>query len=467
MKKYMILIVAFALFGLLFTSYNTKTKVTSVDHSDMVSGPFDTPQDVTRACLGCHEEQGQEVLKSRHWLWLGEEFDVEGKGKVRFGKKNSFNNSLININSNESSCTSCHAGYGWNDSSFDFTNADNIDCLVCHDQSGTYKKNPSGAGMPFPDLDLVKAAQSVGRSTRQNCTHCHYAGGSGMAPTHGDHNPALTSNSKMSDVHLKAGFECTNCHKVEKHKISGAGHSSTAQGINSISCTDCHDDAKKQIHKNTTITKHLTSVACESCHIPNIAQDYLTLTHSDWSSAGLKEDVKLDENHLSYSKQKGDQKWEKDVTPVFLWHNGKANYYMLGDKISDKPLQLNKLDGNIADAKSKIYPFKLMRGKQIYDTEHNYLIVPKLIGEGGFYSLFDWQKAAEAGMNEVKLAYSGKHGFIETEMLYPINHKVAGKGETRKCNDCHGSKGNFDWKALGYNDDPLKKGGRVKNKLVK
>ena len=458
----------FTFIGLLITNFNTSTKVTSVDHSDMVSGPFETPQDVTRTCLGCHEEQGQEVLKSRHWLWLGDEFEVEGKGKVRFGKKNSFNNFCININSNEPRCTSCHPGYGWKDASFDFTNAENIDCLICHDQSGTYKKIPTGAGMPFPEVDLEKAAQSVGRSTKQNCGNCHFEGGGGTAVKHGDLDPTLLDNSKMVDVHMnKHDVQCTNCHKTEKHQISGASHGSIAQGIKSISCTDCHDDTKKQIHKNVTIGKHLGAVACESCHIPSIAKDYYTVTYWDWSTAGLKEDVKFDDKHLAYSKLKGDLTWAKNVKPVYRWFNGKADYYMLGDKISENPLQMNKLNGDVSDAKSKIYPFKLMKGKQIYDTENNYLIVPRVFGEGGFWKEFDWNKAAEIGMKEVNLAYSGKHGFVETEMLWPINHMVAGKGETLKCNDCHGSKGNFDWKALGYNDDPLKKGGRIRNKLVK
>ena len=38
-----------------------------------------------------------------------------------------------------------------------------------------------------------------------------------------------------------------------------------------------------------------------------------------------------------------------------------------------------------------------------------------------------------------------------------------------KCTSCHGKGGEglLNWKELGYPDDPIKKGGRVKNKLVK
>ena len=467
MKRVTLFVVLIAVVAGFLTTSNIKTKEDRVDHSEMNAGPFATPQDVTRSCISCHEDQAKDMLKSRHWLWLGDEFEHETKGKIRFGKKNSFNNFCINVNSNEPRCTSCHPGYGWKDATFDFNNPENIDCLVCHDNSGTYRKIPTGAGMPFPEVDLVKAAQSVGKSTRKNCGNCHFEGGGGTAVKHGDLDPTLLDDTKKQDVHMNMkGFECTTCHKTENHNISGASHGSMAQGVNSFSCTDCHDNNKKQIHKNATINKHLGAVACESCHIPNIAREYFTVTNWDWSTAGLKEDVKFDEKHLAYSKLKGDLTWEKNVTPVYKWHNGKANYYMLGDKIDSKPLQINTLKGSISDPESKIYPFKLMKGKQIYDTENNYLIVPRLFGEGGFWKEFDWNKASEIGMKSVNLAYSGKYGFVETEMHWPINHMVTPKSETVKCNNCHGKDG-FDWKSLGYNDDPLKKGGRVRNKLVK
>lgn len=51
-------------------------------------------------------------------------------------------------------CTSCHIRYGWKDASFDFKNGENIDYLVCHEQTGTYKKIPTGAGMSDEKVDL-------------------------------------------------------------------------------------------------------------------------------------------------------------------------------------------------------------------------------------------------------------------------------------------------------------------------
>ena len=43
-------------------------------------------------------------------------------------------------------CTTCHVGYGWQDKNFDFTSEQNVDCLVCHDTTGAYKKPAGLAG---------------------------------------------------------------------------------------------------------------------------------------------------------------------------------------------------------------------------------------------------------------------------------------------------------------------------------
>jgi hypothetical protein len=51
--------------------------------------------------------------------------------------------------------------------------------------------------------------------------------------------------------------------------------------------------------------------------------------------------------------------------------------------------------------------------------------------------------------------YSGKYGFVETSMLWPIHHMVVSKDKSLKCADCHGENGRLDWKALGYKGDQM------------
>jgi octaheme c-type cytochrome (tetrathionate reductase family) len=429
-------------------------------HQDLMQGPFTTPQDVTKTCLTCHESAAKEIIKTSHWTWLDEKFENSEHQIKQFGKKNFINNFCLAVSSNFPRCTSCHIGYGWRDATFDFSKEENVDCLVCHDQSGTYKKTPTGAGMPDPKVDLLVSAQSVGKSTRNNCGICHFDGGGGTGVKHGDMDNSLYKPDANIDVHMgKLGYQCTECHKTVEHKIKGASHGSMAAGQNHIYCTDCH---KNEIHKNKTLNKHITSVACETCHIPEFAFVEPTKVWWDWSKAGADGPESKDEfGKETYNIMKGEFKWAKDVVPTYKWYNGSASYYSMGDKVEpDEIVLLNKLNGDIKDQKAKIAPFKVMRGRQIYDSQNNYLIVPKLFGEGGYWKVYDWNLASQLGMKEANLPYSGSYAFIETEMYWPINHMVASKEKALKCNTCHSKEGRLDWKDLGYSGDPVKVKGR-------
>ncbi len=51
-------------------------------------------------------------------------------------------------------------------------------------------------------------------------------------------------------------------------------------------------------------------------------------------------------------------------------------------------------------------------------------------------------------------------------MFWKINHMVASKEKALKCMDCHDSGGRFDWQKLGYEGDPITRGGREQTGLV-
>ncbi len=439
------------------------------DHTENISGPFTTPQEVTEECLLCHEETGDEILQSRHWNWLGSNISDTAAAVVTRGKQNLINNFCIAVPSNWPRCTSCHISYGWKDERFDFNSPENIDCLVCHDQTGTYFKSPTGAGMPEAGVDLLKVAQSVGKPTRINCGYCHFDGGGGTGVKHGDMDNSLYHPTEEVDFHMGAlEFECTDCHETKNHQIAGGSHGSMASGENLISCENCHDAAP---HQKELLNEHYKSVACETCHIPTYARKEPTKIWWDWSKTGEDRQEEKDEfGKEKYDKKKGEFIWAKNVVPEYFWYNGKAEYYTIGEKItSAKLVKLNILNGSISDPESKISPFKVMRGKQPFDPVNKYLIVPHLYGEKGYWNTFDWVSASEIGMKEVELEFSGQVDFIETEMYWPINHMVMNADNALKCTSCHGKGGEhrLNWKALGYPDDPIKKGGREKNKLIK
>jgi octaheme c-type cytochrome (tetrathionate reductase family) len=434
------------------------------DHAELIEGPFQTTREVTETCLTCHEGIDQDIMKTRHWNWLGEEFLGQDGTARRVGKQNMINNYCIAVSSNWPRCTSCHIGYGWKDNTFDLNDGKNIDCLVCHDQTGTYKKIPTGAGMPDPSVDLLNVAKSVGKTKIENCSICHFNGGGGTGVKHGDMDESLINPTADLDVHMGAlGFTCSTCHAGENHKIRGASHGSMVSGTNHISCSECHESKP---HENKVLNEHLDAIACETCHIPSFAREEPTKTWWDWSTAGQDKEMKPDEFGMpTYDKKKGDFTWSKNVIPEYRWHNGQAGYYRFGDAIEpNNVVELNPLSGKMDNPAAKITPFKIMRGKQIYDEKNRYLIVPKLFGEDGYWNTYNWDQASKIGMESIGLAYSGQFNFVETVMYWPINHMVVPAENALKCTECHTKKGNgrLDWEALGYKGDPVKTGGRLK-----
>jgi octaheme c-type cytochrome (tetrathionate reductase family) len=381
----------------------------------------------------------------------------------------------VNIQSNEARCTSCHAGYGWKDKDFDFTDQTKVDCLVCHEQTGTYKKFPSGAGNPakepkvfpgnkkkyFPP-DWNKVAQSVSRPSRKNCGTCHFFGGGGDGVKHGDLDSSLFKPNKQLDVHMGVdgqNFNCTRCHSTTLHNIAGRVYTTPASEhrkslieddlTHKIKCESCHTD---QPHKGEAkMNDHTDKVACESCHIPTFARVNPTKMWWDWSQAGKMKNgkpfmVKDDFGKPKYFTKKGDMRWEKNVKPEYSWYNGSMEHLTVQDTIDpSKPVQINRPIGSKDDPKSRIFPFKVHRGKQPYDKVNKNLTIIQLFPKGkndttAYWKKYDWGKAIEFGMKYAGLKFSGEYDFVETSYVFPISHMVAPKDNVLSCIECHSKK---------------------------
>ncbi|KAA3663194.1 MAG: tetrathionate reductase family octaheme c-type cytochrome [Chloroflexi bacterium] len=426
-----------------------------VDHSDLMTGPYETGSDVTRACLECHETAGHEMLTTAHWKWESEPVLLPGRDEpVTIGKKNQVNNFCIGVQSNWQGCTRCHTGYGWEDSEFDFSNQENVDCLVCHEQSGGYAK--STAGQVAEGVDLVSVAQSVGTPTRQNCGGCHFNGGGGNAVKHGDLDSSLYFPTETIDVHMgRYDFLCVDCHQTENHQVKGHAISVNASSDNSLNCTECHTT---EVHEDERISAHTDTVACQTCHIPEGAVRQATKMSWDWSTAG-QDDI-IEDPHV-YLKIKGSFVYESNFMPEYAWFNGTADRYLLGDELDPTTTTvLNQPLGDINDPTAMIWPFKIHDAQQIYDSTFNYLIQPKTVGEGGYWTDFDWNQASELGMEAAGIPYSGDYGFVPTSMYWALTHMVAPKEDALQCADCHSDNGRINWEALGYYGDPIRWGGR-------
>ena len=150
--------------------------------------------------------------------------------------------------------------------------------------------------------------------------------------------------------------------------------------------------------------------------------------------------IKDDHGHLIYSAEKGDFKYGENVRPTYKWYNGVVHQIALTDKIDDsKILELNRVEGSASDPNARIWPFKVMVGKQPYDPVNKTLVVNHVYGndDTAFWGNFDYEKSIKAGMDYAGLPYSGQFGFIETRMNWFITHMVAPKEDAVRCKECH------------------------------
>lgn len=465
----------------------------TADHAkfQQLKGPFGTASDVTVACLSCHTEAGTQVKQSIHWTWE----TLNAVTGQTLGKRHVLNAFCGNLATNEPRCTSCHAGYGWEDTaSFDFKDETRIDCLACHDTTGEYVKWSTEAGhplyaprtqasrmVPYPDAlvveepdgklthlppDLAKVAANVGRPGRENCGNCHFYGGGGDNVKHGDLSSALLAPSPHVDVHMSpdgADMVCVDCHVGDRHAWPGSRYHGTVsdtstprsgmRDTNILACNSCHTATPHKVLslKGNKLNDHTDRVACQTCHIPEFAKGGVaTKTWWDWSTAGKLKDgkpyVEKDaEGRDTYLTIKGDFRWDEDVVPDYQFWDGIVEYTLLGEEIDPTGIVgMNRIGGGPDEPGSVIYPFKRMLGKQAYDEINEYLIQSNVYGpetDTAFWTNYDWDKALRAGMAGSDVPYSGEFGFVATEMWWPTTHMVAPADEALDCGACHAKDG--------------------------
>ncbi len=450
----------------------------------------------TVSCLGsgCHTKEAQDILTTGHWKWQGVIDNVVGVEGQIHGKNDFINNFCVAVPTNEGRCAQCHIGYGYKDQNFDFSDSSKIDCLVCHDQSGTYKKGATTGGLPDPTVDLNIVARSVGDNHgvpgRQNCIFCHANAGGGDNVKHGDLSMALAATDRKFDVHMGTNggdMSCSACHDVKRnpggkmisHGIGGMPYHSVNEG-NMKQCTDCHTNPAN-IHKPRKVRKMVEShdrLACQVCHIPAISRQVATKVEWNWSDAGDLERVPVIDpitDRPDYDPKKGSFVWALNVRPTLRFHNGKWNKTMIGvnDVSLEEPVDLGSPAADRSDPDAMIYPFKKMIGNQVADAEIGTILVPHLFKAtetmpNPYWGVYDWNLAVMDAIDyPTGQGFSGEHKFVDTEMLLAVNHEIAPKkaslGRGGKCSDCH-AEGLIDWPALGLAEDPYTKNGNGNGK---
>ena len=456
---------------------STRHGSSTTNHSRhaILQGDFADGPAVTRACITCHTEAPHQIMGSIHWTWSHGEPGAPETEAERRGKRYTLNNFCGNLETNEPRCMSCHVGYTGGDLSM--RDEGLVDCLACHDTTGTYAKEPTGGGhvlthaitvhgqeLQPPNLGVV--ARSVGRTSPESCGNCHFYGGGGDGSKHGDLDSSLIDAPRELDVHLSrdgADLTCSGCHISSGHQLAGSRYEMNARDDEGTgrpgerravaSCESCHGTAPHggALADAAFLNAHVDRVACATCHVPRIARGGVeTKVWWDWSEAGRMNDEGRpiheanEHGNPTYETNFGAIRWEENIQPTYAWFNGDISYLHAGDTIDPEEIvAINRLGGSVEDPGSRIWPFKVMRGRQAYDSGSNTMVLSHMFGrdETAYWRNHDWAPAIQTAMEAADLPFGGEVGFVETTMHWPVVHMVAPAEDALRCADCHADDG--------------------------
>ena len=401
-------------------------------------------------CLSCHAREAREVHESSHYQWEGPApYSVDGpllQGKLR----TAFNSYCINVTGNWSGCGNCHIGRGAVPGpSFIRTQAQNIDCLVCHQEQYRRRKVdgvfvPDTVAMSIP---MDTAVQTVHLPTRATCLQCHARGGGGDNYKRGDLAVAHTATTDRTfDVHMAttgANMACQQCHTTVNHRIAGRGSDLRQTDLDvQMTCSNpaCHaTKAATSGHSTAAIGRHVARVACQTCHVGrssarnalDTSASEATEMHRDWAQPHVTASGAIHPLPTLVN----------DIRPQYRFWNKYSANYSLGDAAFVDPATgrypTSRPLGSIDDltAASKLYPFKYKTANQPIDLLRN-ILVP--LDTSVYFATGDLARATSQGMVNMGHGAGDPWQMVTTDTFQLLTHEIAPRDRALRCADCHG-----------------------------
>jgi hypothetical protein len=425
----------------------------------------------TKTCLECHQDAAEAFFNSQHYQWRGEAPGIVNADGEKLGKMNTMNDFCTNPLANwigksfnsdgvvlAQGCSKCHAGLGKQpEATMSQEQLENIDCLICH-ASGYRRdlyetaeggwewrpilwKNPEG---------LNSVAKRISLPQRVMCLRCHAGAGGGQNYKRGDIEYALVECEPDFDVHMaKDGndMQCTACHAGEDHRVRGRGAdlSGTDLPDHPLSCSaaECHGEAP---HAAETLNQHVQRVSCTVCHIPEFAKSDPTDMVRDWSTPF---------HVVDGNKYSATITLEKNVIPVYAWFDGKTRLQKMGEPVerrADGAVGIMTPTASRETPGAKIHAFKLHRAVLPLLQDKDW-IIPLAVEE--FFVDGDIDLAVRRAAQVVYDLDDPQYTWVNSVRYMGIFHEVQPAANALECRDCHGEPGRMDWKALGYEADPV------------
>ncbi len=232
--------------------------------------------------------------------------------------------------------------------------------------------NPLLAGIPAALMSItgLQAAQTVHPTTRQSCLNCHAGAAGANGAKRGDLSTANIASTDLTlDRHMAttgSNMTCSECHNVDDtptvndtgrpttHRVRGRGLDLRANDhATRFTCDNagCHNAATvhNAVTNGTQIARHMTKVACQTCHIPRYGKGVATEIARDWQTP-----------HVTDTACNGRGGWLPEeiksstatppvpVTPTYQWFDGTSQVYYLTEPLTSTPRKA--LPANIATA---------------------------------------------------------------------------------------------------------------------
>ncbi len=416
----------------------------------------------TYTCLGCHEAEAHGVFSSVHYQWRGPTPnvpDIPGSaGKAYLG----FNTYCgTPATSRRSSCWSCHVGSGQVPSPVaGLSELEQIDCLLCHQDQYKRKTGPYTQGLevtdyqgvtrtvvvPFEDafgnyeyvsdtaamsISLLEAARTVHKPTRFGCLKCHAYAGGGDGTKRGDLSSVNAAPPAVSDVHMspqRGNLSCQACHVFTDHHVRGRGLDLTPNDRpEPLTCTQCHPSPA---HADVRLAKHLSRIACQTCHIASYARDVATETVRDWRSPVWTPSM--------FGGQGGYKALETraaNVVPTYGWYDGTTTLYGLGQAAvtnTSGEYEVAAPHGSVASSGAQIFPMKEHRSVSARHTSSGWLVPHST---STYFLTGSWLLAVQEGMAQAGM--TGAWATVNVHNYQTINHGVQPKASALTCGKCH------------------------------
>lgn len=403
-------------------------------------------------------------------------------------------------NSPRFTCAGCHVGNGrFPNPVLPQTEVErleelsNIDCLMCHQE--TYKRYPKGEfetlllvaqgadGKPDPNGSVIEktgysgipvvdpisldfqfepadeesvlssplmisrheAARTVHKTTRKSCLNCHAGAGGGDGTKRGDISSALIDPPLHIDFHMSAdgaNLNCSDCHDAGGHRMKGRGLDLRPNDVaERFTCESCHDMPHGDYSdtRGSSLDKHTSKVACQTCHIPSYAKGMPTEVSRDWLNP-----------HFSAAACNGRGGWlpeevkQSDLIPSYEWFDGTSQVYVLGESLDDflptkvlsdgsEAFTIGKPNGSVTSVDAKIYPMKEHLSVSAVHDQSNQLIAHSTFE---FFRTGSFDAAVESALQQTGREGESYH-FVQVHTYQTINHGVEGTGAALECGDCH------------------------------